>query len=260
MHVNFPFRHLGSCYQSPPFYLVECSRAPCCEIPRSPSFPPDLTSFSNNGKPEKQPGRDEMAEIKPEQIDATLHSSGKTKKDQDSHASTIPKGVVLDEEGKPCRLCTSVASWKALTKRAKESSSSVANTATTSATSTSQPLHNTNECPPDVEALGRSTWTLLHSLTAAYPKHPTQEKQNEMRSFLTLFSRLYPCWVCADDFRTWMNEPSGQNQPRLSSRQDFGTWMCEAHNAVNRKLGKKEFDCKFWEERWRTGWKDGRCD
>ncbi|BDD62427.1 hypothetical protein MPDQ_007975 [Monascus purpureus] len=201
-----------------------------------------------------------MAEIKPEQIDTTLHGSGKKKKDQDSHASTIPKGVVLDEEGKPCRLCTSVASWKALTKRAKESPSPVANTATTSATSTSQPLHNTNECPPDVEALGRSTWTLLHSLTAAYPKHPTQEKQNEMRSFLTLFSRLYPCWVCADDFRIWMNEPSGQNQPRLSSRQDFGTWMCEAHNAVNRKLGKKEFDCKFWEERWRTGWKDGRCD
>lgn len=42
-----------------------------------------------------------MAEIKPEQIDTTLHGSGKKKKDQDSHASTIPKGVVLDEEGKP---------------------------------------------------------------------------------------------------------------------------------------------------------------
>jgi len=81
-----------------------------------------------------------------------------------------------------------------------------------------------------------------------------------MRNFLTLFARLYPCWVCADDFRAWMNEPGGRNQPRLSGRQEFGTWMCEAHNAVNRKLGKKEFDCRFWEERWRTGWKDGRCD
>lgn len=81
-----------------------------------------------------------------------------------------------------------------------------------------------------------------------------------MRSFLKLFSRLYPCWVCADDFRTWMAEPSGRNEPRLSGRSEFGTWMCEAHNEVNRKLGKKEFDCRFWEERWRTGWKDGRCD
>jgi FAD-linked sulfhydryl oxidase len=81
-----------------------------------------------------------------------------------------------------------------------------------------------------------------------------------MRSFLGLFSKLYPCWVCADDFRSWMADPSGKNEPRLSSRAEFGQWMCEAHNAVNRKLGKKEFDCNFWEERWRTGWKDGRCD
>lgn len=51
-----------------------------------------------------------------------------------------------------------------------------------------------------------------------------------------------------------------QNRPRLGGRGEFGTWMCEAHNEVNRKLGKEEFDCRFWEERWRTGWKDGRCD
>ena len=33
----------------------------------------------------------------------------------------------------------------------------------------------------------------------------------------------------------------------------LGRWMCEAHNEVNRKLGKGEFDCSRWEERWRTG-------
>lgn len=81
-----------------------------------------------------------------------------------------------------------------------------------------------------------------------------------MQGFLRLFSKLYPCWVCADDFRTWMAHPSGRNQPKLKGRAEFGWWMCEAHNEVNRKLGKKEFDCRFWEERWRTGWKDGRCD
>ena len=57
-----------------------------------------------------------------------------------------------------------------------------------------------------------------------------------------------------------MNDPSGSNKPRLSGRSEFGNWMCEAHNVVNKKLGKKEFDCSKWEERWRTGWKDGRCD
>ena len=47
---------------------------------------------------------------------------------------------------------------------------------------------------------------------------------------------------------------------RTQSREEFGRWMCEAHNDVNRKLGKQEFDCSKWEERWRTGWKDGRCE
>jgi FAD-linked sulfhydryl oxidase len=79
-----------------------------------------------------------------------------------------------------------------------------------------------------------------------------------MKQFLGLFSKLYPCWVCADDFRDWMGRRG--NEPKLKGRGEFGTWMCEAHNEVNRKLGKPEFDCKRWEERWRTGWKDGRCD
>jgi FAD-linked sulfhydryl oxidase len=114
------------------------------------------------------------------------------------------------------------------------------------------------DCPPDVEALGRSTWTLLHSMAAAYPEKADKQQQKDMQGFLELFSRLYPCWVCARDFQAWMGH--GCNEPRLGGRAEFGWWMCEAHNEVNRKLGKEEFDCQFWEERWRTGWKDGRCD
>ena len=114
-----------------------------------------------------------------------------------------------------------------------------------------------SDCPPDVEQLGRSTWTLLHSMTAAYPERPTLTQQSETRQFISLFGKMYPCWSCADDFRSWMKE--GGNEPRVSNRDEFGRWMCEAHNAVNVKLGKKSFDCDKWEERWRTGWRDGRC-
>lgn len=45
------------------------------------------------------------------------------------------------------------------------------------------------------------------------------------------------------------------NEPRVEGREGLGRWMCEAHNEVNRKLGKGEFDCARWEERWRTGGK-----
>lgn len=47
--------------------------------------------------------------------------------------------------------------------------------------------------------------------------------------------------------------PGGKGGNWLDSREKFGLWMCMAHNAVNTKLGKAEFDCRKWEERWRTG-------
>jgi len=114
------------------------------------------------------------------------------------------------------------------------------------------------ECPPDVDRLGRHTWTLLHSLSANYPTKPTADQKSDMSQFLTLFGRLYPCWVCATDFRSWMAMKG--NEPKLETREELGKWMCQAHNAVNEKLGKEQFDCSRWSERWRDGWKDGRCD
>ncbi|KAI8939100.1 hypothetical protein NX059_004937 [Plenodomus lindquistii] len=159
----------------------------------------------------------------------------------------LSKGIILGPDGKPCRTCNDVASLFALSGKKPKASA-----ATAAATTPSLPA----DCPPDVEALGRSSWTLLHSITATYPTNPTPQLQTETKSFLSTFGKLYPCWVCAEDFQSWMTK----NTPRVSSRSEFGTWMCEAHNAVNEKLGKETFDCNKWEERWRTGWKDGRCD
>lgn len=143
-------------------------------------------------------------------------------------------------------------------KQHTSSSSSSSSPQTTTSTDTSTPTTLPKDCPPDVDTLGNHTWTLLHSLTASYPPSPTTTHQKEMSTFLHLFSKFYPCWVCAEDFQSWMSSPG--NHPRLRNRDEFGTWMCEAHNAVNDKLGKPRFDCNKWEERWRTGWKDGRCD
>ncbi|GJN82524.1 hypothetical protein PLIIFM63780_006064 [Purpureocillium lilacinum] len=103
---------------------------------------------------------------------------------------------------------------------------------------------------------GKPSWTLLHSIAATYPEKPSRGQQSDLLSFVKLFSKLYPCWVCAEDFQTYM----GREAPRVGSRGEFGMWLCGAHNEVNRKLSKPEFDCSKWEERWRTGWKDGRCD
>ena len=128
----------------------------------------------------------------------------------------------------------------------------------TPAASDSSQLQQPQDCPPDVEQLGRSSWTLLHTMAATYPERPSLEQRRDVALFISSFSKLYPCYWCATDFQQWMKDAG--NTPRVSSRQEFGQWLCEAHNEVNRKLGKSLFDCNKWEERWRTGWKDGRCD
>ncbi|KAF7512723.1 hypothetical protein GJ744_000290 [Endocarpon pusillum] len=95
-------------------------------------------------------------------------------------------------------------------------------------------------------------------MTATYPPSAPAALQTKTRQFLSLFSELYPCWVCAEDFQDWISRP--ENEPRVRGRDEFGLWMCRAHNEVNRKLGKGEFDCRLWKERWRDGWQDGSCD
>ena len=48
--------------------------------------------------------------------------------------------------------------------------------------------------------------------------------------------------------------------PKVGTREDFAQWMCEMHNAVNKRMGKPVFECSKVDERWRDGWKDGHCD
>lgn len=94
-------------------------------------------------------------------------------------------------------------------------------------------------------------------MAATYPERADVSRQSLARQFLASFSHLYPCWVCADDFRDWMAQPG--NEAKVGGQDELGDWMCRAHNEVNRKLGKEEFDCRRWKERWKDGWKDGSC-
>lgn len=151
--------------------------------------------------------------------------------------------------GPRCRTCNSKSAFSAFASQTKTAKTP----GTTASFTTSSPA---SDCPADVEELGRSSWTLLHSIAATYPPNPSPTQQNDVVSFVRLFSKLYPCWICADDFQAYIRK----DPVRAGSRGEFGNWLCEAHNDVNKKLGKPTFDCAKWEERWRTGWKDGRCD
>ncbi|KMV66003.1 mitochondrial sulfhydryl oxidase [Encephalitozoon cuniculi EcunIII-L] len=99
------------------------------------------------------------------------------------------------------------------------------------------------------ERLGRSTWTLLHTMGARYPAFPTYQQKKDTLSFIHLLSSVFPCGECTKHFQKLLSD----YPPRVGSNEEFKTWLCEVHNVVNRRLGKTVVDCRTVDEIWDCG-------
>ncbi|ORX44315.1 hypothetical protein BCR36DRAFT_334687 [Piromyces finnis] len=102
------------------------------------------------------------------------------------------------------------------------------------------------------EELGRSTWRLLHTVTARYPNKPTNEQKQAFRSWVYLLARLYPSGECAVEFSKILEE----NPPEVDSRDAASQWACKVHNIVNEALNKEQFNCNLVGDRWKCGCAD----
>lgn len=132
--------------------------------------------------------------------------------------------VVLGPDGKPCRACSSKLAFGAALRN----------------------VSKRTPCPPDVEELGHSTWTFLHSAAAYYPDTPTAVQQHSMRALLDALPHVYPCSVCADDLsRVYATSLANdaQREHAVQSGPNLRKWLCELHNSVNERLGKPIWDC-----------------
>jgi len=150
----------------------------------------------------------------------------------------------------PCRACHDFQQWTQMNAHKRTDSRTDPKT--------SEPIqqHDDKECPLSRDQLGRNTWSLLHTMAAYYPSDPTPQQRTDMKTWIELFGKWYPCDHCAQDFR----RDIASDPPQTQSQHSLSEWFCRIHNKVNEKLGKKLFDCKRVDERWLKGWSDGSCD
>ncbi|KAL9946115.1 hypothetical protein ACHAQF_008246 [Verticillium nonalfalfae] len=87
--------------------------------------------------------------------------------------------------------------------------------------------------------LGRASWKFLHTMMGRFPDKPSPEESLTLKTFITLFSRLYPCGDCASHFQKLI----AKYPPQVSSRTAAAGWLCFVHNEVNTRLEKDLFDC-----------------
>ncbi|OVA17095.1 Erv1/Alr [Macleaya cordata] len=111
--------------------------------------------------------------------------------------------------------------------------------------------------PVTKEELGRATWTLLHTLGAQYPDHPTKQQRKDVKELMAILCRIYPCKECADHFK----EVLRVNPVQAGSQAEFSQWLCHVHNVVNRSLGKLVFPCQRVDARWgKLDCRERACD
>lgn len=139
--------------------------------------------------------------------------------------------VVLGPDGKPCRACSTKLAFGAALRAARRPSTS----------------SNDDACPPDVEELGRSTWTFLHSAAAYYPDTPSDEQRRAMQAVLDALPSVYPCSACASELRVAYEQPESNAEARaraVTSGPALRQWLCELHNGVNVRLEKPLWNCE----------------
>lgn len=83
-----------------------------------------------------------------------------------------------------------------------------------------------------------SLWRELHAYKIPKDEdNPDFLNECAVREWLSNWANRVPCGECRVFWRSWL---SG-NPPPLSSQEEFFAWTVAAHNAVNVKLGRREW-------------------
>jgi len=104
---------------------------------------------------------------------------------------------------------------------------------------------------------GPPVWKSLHIMAENYPIQPDKKHQTNCTNFVSALPYMLPCGDCGSHLLK--EEQAIQNLPAVcSSRSKLRSFFVDAHNNVNKHLGKPLWNVKEAENRYKTerSWKD----
>jgi hypothetical protein len=90
-----------------------------------------------------------------------------------------------------------------------------------------------------IDRWGPAAWNTLHVVAHTYPRAPTEAQRAETRRFLQLFAAHLPCPTCREHFADFLRRRLDGDDAPLASREGLVALLHDAHNEVNRRLGKR---------------------
>lgn len=91
----------------------------------------------------------------------------------------------------------------------------------------------------DPTVWGPHMWFGIHSIALGYPDAPSSRDRDNYRAFFNNLDQVLPCQTCADHYKQYVISNSLKDEDMASADALFA-WTVRLHNAVNKRLGKKE--------------------
>ena len=93
-------------------------------------------------------------------------------------------------------------------------------------------------------SLGIHTWKVLHSIAASYSNNPNKIEKKNFENFFYGLIYVYPS--NNNIFKEIIKEHPIENR----NREELVYYICDIHNILNKKLGKKKFNCRHAFDIW----------
>lgn len=89
-----------------------------------------------------------------------------------------------------------------------------------------------------MEEYGGYLWVTLHRVARWMGPKPTPDQLRAAKDLAYSYLYLIPCTTCAEDWRAILEK---ELPPVFTTGEEFWRWTVDAHNLVNRKLGKPTY-------------------